>query len=71
MALSPPQPGQVIRYAYLWWNARVGREDATKDRPCGMILTRAANSGNTIAYVRHSVTRMEQKFSVPPNNASG
>jgi hypothetical protein len=52
MALFPPQPGQVIRYAYLWWNeARVGREDATKDRPCGIILTRIANSGNTIAYV--------------------
>lgn len=52
MALFPPQPGQVIRYAYLWWNeARVGREDATKDRPCGVVLTRVAKSGNTIAYV--------------------
>jgi hypothetical protein len=52
MALSPPQPGQVILYAYLWWNeARVGREDATKDRPCGVILARVARSGNTIAYV--------------------
>jgi len=40
MALSPPLPGQVIRYAYLWWNeARVGREDATKDRPGGIVLT--------------------------------
>jgi hypothetical protein len=28
MALDPPLPGQVIRYAYLWWNeARVGRDD--------------------------------------------
>jgi hypothetical protein len=28
MALPLPQPGQVIRYAYLWWSeARVGRED--------------------------------------------
>ena len=52
MALFPPQPGQVIRYAYLWWNeSRVGREDATKDRPDGIILTRVAKSGNTIAYV--------------------
>jgi hypothetical protein len=52
MALFPPRAGQVIRYAYLWWNeARVGREDATKDRPCGVVLTRVAKSGNTIAYV--------------------
>jgi hypothetical protein len=52
MALSPPQPGQVIRYAYLWWNeARLGREDSTKDRPCGVVLTRVDKSGNTIAYV--------------------
>ena len=43
MAHSPALPGQVIRYAYLWWNeARVGREDATKDRPCGVVLTRVA-----------------------------
>jgi hypothetical protein len=36
----------------LWWNeARVGREDATKDRPCRGFLTCADKSGNTIAYV--------------------
>jgi hypothetical protein len=47
-----PQPSQVIRYAYLWWNeARVGREDGAKDRPCGIVLTRVIRSGNTVAYV--------------------
>jgi hypothetical protein len=47
-----PQPGQVIRYVYLWWNeARLGREDGIKDRPCGVVLTRVNNSGNTVAYV--------------------
>lgn len=52
MALPLPQPGQVIRYAYLWWNeARIGREDGVKDRPCGVILTRITKSGQTIAYV--------------------
>jgi hypothetical protein len=52
MAHSPPLAGQVIRYAYLWWNeARVGREDAIKDRPCGVVLTRVDRPGNTIAYV--------------------
>jgi hypothetical protein len=44
MALFPPLPGQVIRYAYLWWSeARMGREDGNKDRPCGVVLTRVAN----------------------------
>jgi hypothetical protein len=49
MALKPPLPGQVIRYAYPWWNeARVGREDRVKDRPCGIVLTRQTEQGNTM-----------------------
>jgi len=52
MVLPAPQPGQVIRYAYLWWNeVRTGREDGTKDRPCGIVLTRITNAGRTVAYV--------------------
>jgi hypothetical protein len=52
MALTPPQPGQVIRYAYLWWNeARLGRTDGTKDRPCGIVLTRLTRAGRTAVYV--------------------
>lgn len=52
MALPLPQPGQVIRYAYLWWNeARTGREDGTKDRPCSIVLTRIRTAGYTVAYV--------------------
>ena len=52
MAHPPPQPGQVIRYAYLWWNeARTGREEGAKDRPCGVVLTQIAESGHTIVYV--------------------
>jgi hypothetical protein len=52
MAHPPPQPGQVIRYSYLWWNeGRTGREEGIKDRPCGVVLTRIAESGRTIVYV--------------------
>src|ERR1700678_1000417 len=52
MAQPLPQPGQVIRYAYLWWSeARVGRKHGAKDRPCGVILTRKTNADNTVAYV--------------------
>ena len=52
MAFSLPQPGQVIRYAYLWWNeARTGKQDGAKDRPCGIVLTRLTTAGRTVAYV--------------------
>jgi hypothetical protein len=52
MALDPPQPGQVIRYSYLWWNeARRGRTEGGKDRPCGVVLTRLSESGSTLVYV--------------------
>jgi hypothetical protein len=52
MAQLLPQPAQVIRYAYLWWSeARVGRDHGTKDRPCGVILTRITSAGNTVVYV--------------------
>ena len=52
MVLPLPQPGQVVRYAYLWWNdARRGRTEGTKDRPCGIVLSRVTGSGNTLAYV--------------------
>jgi hypothetical protein len=52
MALPLPLPGQVIRYAYLWWSeARTGREDSVKDRPCSIVLTRITTASRTIAYV--------------------
>jgi hypothetical protein len=52
MARPLPQSGQVIRYAYLWWNeARVGHEHGAKDRPCAIVLTRVSKSGDTVTYV--------------------
>jgi hypothetical protein len=52
MALDPPRPGQVIRYSYLWWNeARRGRIEGGKDRPCSVVLTAVAESGSTLVYV--------------------
>lgn len=39
MALPEPLPGLVIRYSYLWWEqARQGREEGEKDRPCAIVL---------------------------------
>jgi hypothetical protein len=52
MALELPRPGQVIRYSYLWWNeARRGRTEGAKDRPCGVVLTRLSEAGTTLVYV--------------------
>lgn len=52
MALRPPHPGQVIRYSYLWASeARAGRGDGTKDRPCGVVLTQLTEAGRAVAYV--------------------
>lgn len=39
MTWPVPRPGLVIRYSYLWESeARAGREEGVKDRPCAIIL---------------------------------
>jgi hypothetical protein len=43
-----PEPGLVIRYAYLWLSEyREGREDGTEDRPCAVVLAIADDEGET------------------------
>lgn len=40
MPFPDPQPGLVIRYAYLWRSEEErGREEGAKDRPCAIVLT--------------------------------
>lgn len=39
MSWPIPRPGLVVRYAYLWEReARQGREEGVKDRPCAIVL---------------------------------
>ena len=39
MSWPAPQPGLVVRYAYLWEReAQFGREEGDKDRPCAVLL---------------------------------
>lgn len=39
MPLPTPEPGLVIRYAYLWASEHAeGKEEGVKDRPCAVIL---------------------------------
>ena len=39
MSLPTPRPGLVVRYAFLWSHEQTrGREEASKDRPCAIVL---------------------------------
>ena len=40
MSFPEPYAGLVIRYSYLWKREfEAGREEATKDRPCAIVMT--------------------------------
>ena len=65
-----PEVGLVIRHVYLWWNeARAGREEGSKDRPCVIVHRRVNEFGETevyIAPVTHQPPRRpEQAMEVP------
>lgn len=52
MALPVPTAGLVISYAYLWEReARLGRDDGAKDRPCVVILAVEDRDGERIVHV--------------------
>lgn len=39
MTWPAPEPGLVVRYSYLWYEeARQGRGEGVKDRPCAVVL---------------------------------
>lgn len=59
MALPDPVPGLVIRYSYLWGReAREGREEGGKDRPCAIVVAAGrAEDGRTrvmVAPITHA-----------------
>ena len=62
MAYPAPEPGPVIRYAFLWpEDAVAGREEGDKDRPRAVVLTRKdENRGMivTVLPVTHSPPRV-------------
>lgn len=52
MIIPPPEPGLVIRYAYLWRSKEAReREDGVKDRPCAVVLAVKHAEGQTLAAV--------------------
>lgn len=56
--LPEPRPGMVFRYAYLWRDeAKKGKEEAAKDRPCVVVLSTELRKGVLrllVAPVTHS-----------------
>ena len=62
MSLPIPKPGLVIRYAYLWEvEARQGREEGTKDRPCAIVLV-------VLREGEHLIVRVLPVTHTPPTN---
>lgn len=52
MSLPRPEPGLVIRYAYLWRReAEQGEEAGRKQRPCAIIVATAQRDGDVVVYV--------------------
>ena len=48
MRLPKPEPGLVIRYAYLWHGEfQRGREEGSKDRPCAIVLAAMGEGAET------------------------
>ncbi|HEY1751121.1 MAG TPA: type II toxin-antitoxin system PemK/MazF family toxin [Caulobacteraceae bacterium] len=76
MASFPdPVPGLVIGYAYLWRNeARQGRDEARKDRPCVIVLSVRRVGGETfvtVAPITHTPPqRPELAVELPPATKS-
>jgi hypothetical protein len=52
VAFPTPEPGLVIRYAFLWREAAArGQEEGDKDRPCAIVLTTKDDQGDTVVVV--------------------
>jgi hypothetical protein len=64
VTLPAPEPGLVIRYAYLWLREhQQGRDEGVKDRPCAIVLALSDDDGETrvtVLPITHS----------PPENAA-
>jgi hypothetical protein len=57
-----PRPGLVIRYSYLWESeARQGREEGTKDRPCAIVLV-------VLRHGQHPIVRVLPVTHTAPTN---
>jgi hypothetical protein len=62
MAELKPEIGQVIRHSYLWWSeARQGREEGRKDRPCVIVHIRVGEHQELETFIC-PITHTPPKF---------
>ena len=67
MKFPAPVPGLVIRYAFLWKEDHDrGRYEASKDRPCAIVLSARRKDSEAIQVVVAPITHAEPK----PDDAS-
>jgi hypothetical protein len=71
VSLPRPEPGLVIRYAYLWRAEYLrGLEDGVKDRPCAIVLAPERVGDDThvvVVPVTHSPPdKSEAALEIPP-----
>ena len=61
MTLPTPEPGLVIRYAFLWSHeAALGRDEASKDRPCAVLLSATTQDRQMVVTVLPVTHRQPQ-----------
>jgi hypothetical protein len=65
-----PIPGLVIRYSYLWESeAKQGREEGVKDRPCAIVLVVQKDEGEAplvaVLAVSHSPPQDNDAIEIP------
>jgi hypothetical protein len=61
----PPRQGLVIRYAFLWSHERdAGAEEASKDRPCAIVVATSVRPAGEIQVVVSPITHR------PPDDPS-
>lgn len=54
MRIPAPQPGLVIRYAFLWSHEKdAGAEEAAKDRPCAVVVAVPGDLRTIVAPITH------------------
>ena len=66
MRFPAPQPGLVVRYGFLWSHERhAGVDEASKDRPCAIVVATSRGASGEIVVVVSPITHR------PPDDLSG
>ena len=70
MSFPAPKPGLVIRYSFLWSDeAEGGADEASKDRPCAIVVATPRDEAGDImvivAPVTHAAPQSDDSLEIP------